>query len=53
MKLPVLGVLPRERKFSQNHFLAMTVAELSKKNTNTKRGVGKSQVVLPMDHVPS
>jgi hypothetical protein len=44
----VLGVLAREQKFSQDHFLAMTALELSKENTNAKRRVGKHQPVKHM-----
>jgi hypothetical protein len=40
-----LGVLAREQKFSQDHFMAMTALELSKENTNAKRRVGKHQLV--------
>jgi hypothetical protein len=40
MKFSVLRALPREQNFNQDHFLAMTTPELSKKNTNAKRKVG-------------
>jgi hypothetical protein len=43
-KLLVLNVLPRERKFTHNHFPPIIAPELSKKNTNAKRRVGKSKL---------
>jgi hypothetical protein len=45
MRLLVLDVLPRKQKFKQNHFLVMVSPEPFKGNTNSKRKVGKNQIV--------
>jgi hypothetical protein len=53
-KLLVLGVLPREEKFNQNHFLEVIAPELSRENSNTKRRVDKKQLVesFPFSLIP-
>jgi hypothetical protein len=45
-KLFVFDVLPREKKFNQGPFLVMISPELSKRNTNSRRRVGKNQLVV-------
>jgi hypothetical protein len=40
-ELLVRGVLLREEKFNQDHFLAAIAPELLKENSNSKRRVGK------------
>jgi hypothetical protein len=49
-KLLVLDALPPEQKFNQNHFLAMNVPKSLKGNTNVKRRVGHSQLVVHMNN---
>jgi hypothetical protein len=49
-KLLVLYVRPRKEKFSQNHFLAAFITELSQENSNSKRRVDKKELILHMDN---
>jgi hypothetical protein len=49
-KLLVFGVLPREEKFNQYYFLAVIAPELLKKNSNSKRKVGKKEPIVHMDN---
>jgi hypothetical protein len=49
-KLLVLDVLPREEKSNQNHFLADIAPELSKKSSNAKRRIDKTQSIVHTDN---
>jgi hypothetical protein len=49
-KLLVLGVLRREQKFNQDHFLTAIAPELSKENSNAQRRVDREQPVIRMDN---
>jgi hypothetical protein len=42
-KLIVFGVLLREEKYNQDHFLAIIVRALAKENTETMRRVGRNE----------
>lgn len=48
-KLLVLGIVSREEKFNQNHFLAVIAPELSKENSDAKRRIDTKQLVVHMD----
>jgi hypothetical protein len=48
--LLALDVLLHQQKFNQNHFLGMIAPELSKRNPNAKRRVGKNQLVVHIDN---
>jgi hypothetical protein len=43
-------VLPREKKFNQDHFLAAIIPELPKEDSNSKRRVDKKELVVHMDN---
>jgi hypothetical protein len=50
VKLLVLDILPREKKFNQDHFTAIIGPELGKENTNPKRRVSSNHLVVHMDN---
>jgi hypothetical protein len=46
----IVYILRLKKKFNQNHFLTSIAPELSKDNSNSKRTVGKKELIVHMDN---